>query len=75
MPVAPVPACQPEVAGSSPVAPVENILQIKVLCCRSWRRRPPVSNRPPARIPVAKSIREARRKLLETSVFCHRPRR
>jgi hypothetical protein len=29
----------PEVAGSSPVAPVENILQISVFCCRSWRRR------------------------------------
>ena len=44
----------PELAGSSPVAPVENILQIKAFCCQSWRRRPPVSHRPPALILHAK---------------------
>jgi DNA-binding transcriptional ArsR family regulator len=32
----------PEVAGSSPVAPV-NFLQIAIFCCRAWRKRPPVS--------------------------------
>src|SRR5829696_4893313 len=36
----------PEVAGSSPVAPVENTLQISTFCCRFWRKRPPA--RPPA---------------------------
>jgi hypothetical protein len=37
----------PEVAGSSPVAPAENILQIRVFCCQHRRRRPPASGRPP----------------------------
>ena len=31
----------PEVAGSSPVAPVENTLQIGIFCCQGWRDRPP----------------------------------
>jgi hypothetical protein len=42
----------PEVAGSSPVAPVENILQIGLFCCLAWRRRPPASRRPPALNPT-----------------------
>jgi hypothetical protein len=46
----------PEVGGSSPVAPVENVLQIKVFCCQSWRRRPLVSHRPPALIPRAHGV-------------------
>jgi hypothetical protein len=33
----------PEVAGSSPVAPVENILQMAFFCCPIRRKRPPVS--------------------------------
>jgi hypothetical protein len=41
----------PEVAGSSPVAPVENTLQIGIFCCPSWR------NRPPAFRPVTRSSR------------------
>jgi hypothetical protein len=35
----------PEVAGSSPVAPVENTLQLGRFCCRFWRHRPPVFHR------------------------------
>jgi hypothetical protein len=31
----------PEVAGSSPVAPVENTLQIDMFCCLHGRNRPP----------------------------------
>ena len=31
----------PEVAGSSPVAPVENTLQIGIFCCQRGRNRPP----------------------------------
>jgi hypothetical protein len=31
----------PEVAGSSPVAPAENILQITMFCCQGGRERPP----------------------------------
>jgi hypothetical protein len=33
----------PEVAGSSPVAPVENILEIRIFCCLPESKRPPVS--------------------------------
>src|SRR6266536_4716389 len=36
----------PEVAGSSPVAPAENILQIHIFCCLHRRKRPPVSPHP-----------------------------
>jgi hypothetical protein len=32
----------PEVAGSSPVAPVVNSLQLGVFCCLVRRKRPPV---------------------------------
>jgi hypothetical protein len=35
----------PEVAGSSPVAPVENTLQIGIFCCPLWRNRPPAFDR------------------------------
>jgi hypothetical protein len=31
----------PEVAGSSPVAPVENVLEMGIFCCLSGRKRPP----------------------------------
>ena len=41
----------PEVAGSSPVAPVENTPQIGIFCCPFWR------NRPPALRPVTRSSR------------------
>jgi hypothetical protein len=41
----------PEVAGSSRVAPVENILQMGSFCCRFWRNRPPASQ------PVKRSSR------------------
>ncbi len=41
--VAPCRPVTPEVAGSSPVAPVENILQIGIFCCPSRRNRPPAS--------------------------------
>jgi hypothetical protein len=41
----------PEVAGSSPVAPVK-YLQNALLCCLSWRTRPPASS-DPAHIPHA----------------------
>jgi hypothetical protein len=33
----------PEVAGSSPVAPEENILQISLFCCPIRRKRLPAS--------------------------------
>ena len=42
----------PEVAGSSPVAPV-NYLQIAIFCCRDRRKRPPASFHP-AGIPPRK---------------------
>src|ERR671919_591091 len=45
----------PEVAGSSPVAPARNILQIRSFCCPSRRERPPASRRPPALIPHGRS--------------------
>ncbi len=44
----------PEVVGSSPVAPVK-YLQSGIFCCRSWRKRPPVSFHP-AYIPHANGL-------------------
>jgi hypothetical protein len=38
----------PEVAGSSPVAPAENILQIGIFCCLARQGRPPASCAPRA---------------------------
>jgi hypothetical protein len=64
----------PEVAGSSPVAPVENILQMGIFCCRFWR------NRPPAFQPVTRSSRTRipdavrSRKALQIAMFCRRTR-
>jgi len=60
----------PEVAGSSPVAPVENILQIGIFRCLSWRRRPPASRRPPALIPHGRSAASRTPKVLQTGIFC-----
>jgi excisionase family DNA binding protein len=37
----------PEVAGSSPVAPAENILQITMFCCQDRREGPPAFSRVP----------------------------
>jgi hypothetical protein len=59
----------PEVAGSSPVAPVENTLQIGIFCCRSRRNRPPASQ------PVMRSSRTRipdavrSRKALQIAIF------
>jgi hypothetical protein len=36
----------PEVAGSSPVAPAENVLQIAMFCCQDRRERPPAFRAP-----------------------------
>jgi hypothetical protein len=47
------PPVTPEVAGSSPVAPAQNILQIGIFCCQDGRERPPVfrvSRSDPARL-------------------------
>jgi hypothetical protein len=59
----------PEVAGSSPVAPVENILQTAMFCCPCWRKRPPASRRPSARIPPEISRASAAEKCCKTHVL------
>jgi hypothetical protein len=65
----------PEVAGSSPVAPVENILQIGCFCCQFRRRRQPASFGPPPLMPHAKSIASRRKKRLQRGIFCRGLRR
>ena len=59
----------PEVAGSSLVAPIENILQIGVFCCRFWRNRP--AGFPPVTHSSRTRIAEAGRagKALQIAMF------
>jgi hypothetical protein len=66
----PIRPVTPEVAGSSPVAPVENILQIRIFCWPSGRRRSPASHRSPALLPHAKPAVGGTQKVLLTSMFC-----
>ena len=65
----------PEVAGSSPVAPVENILQIGIFCCQHRRMRPPASRRPPAPIRHGRSAADRTPKVLQTAKFLSPVRR
>ena len=60
----------PEVAGSSPVAPVENILQTSIFCCLYWRDRPPAF-RPVTRSSRTRSrTRSGQSKALQIAMFC-----
>jgi hypothetical protein len=61
-----------QVAGSSPVAPAKNILQIAIFCCHSWRRRPPASRRLPGLIAHGRSAASCTPKVLQTGIFCRR---
>jgi hypothetical protein len=54
LPESPRPACTPEVAGSSPVAPVKTILQIGIFCCSFGANDRRLSNRSRAH-PAGKS--------------------
>jgi hypothetical protein len=59
----------PEVAGSSPVAPVEKALQIGMSCCLLGRERLPVSSRSRAERRRV-SARVGSRKNLQIGMFC-----
>jgi hypothetical protein len=65
----------PEVAGSSPVAPVEKILQTRVFCCQHRRMRPPASRRPPAPIRDGRSAADRTPRVLQTGNFLSPVRR
>jgi hypothetical protein len=62
------------IAGSSPVAPVENILQIRIFCCRFWRDRPPAFQPVTPLIPPANpnAVRDV--KGLQITMFSGRAR-
>src|SRR6266545_3505633 len=64
----------PEVAGSSPVAPVENILQIGIFGCLFWRNRPPAFQpvTPSSRTRIRDAVRSC--KALQFAMFRGRGR-